>query len=355
MKNFKQFISENHDYLIEAKTEGAKMEEIIVAAWNNSPIPKSSKIHKDAGKKIVNFLKSQGVTGSKAYKLKTKGVEVTDEWASFWFPDNVTGATKTPKTDIVIGNQSISIKTGNAQLMSGGKKEAKATFYAAVKRTTSIQSDKLAKEIYFKLDKLSELSLTKGGTVEQSLKKNNDIFLNKANQLNHEIKEMLENIFNKNEEFKQNFIYEAMSGDVKFGDPPPKAVWLLSTDMNGENNKFVKINNKNLIRKISNSTVVDCRFKSMSQKIKKEKTGKYHYYGVLGLVTKKLKEEFEQYNEQLLTENIITGIYEKFKNYVKKLLHDVLEWLKGGIKRITEFFEIEPDISFNNNINFSEL
>ena len=203
MKNFKQFVSNNDHYLTEAVTEGAKMEEIIVAAWNNKSIPKSTKISKNAGKNIVSFLKKQGVTGSKAYKLKTKGIEVTDEWSSFWLPDSVTGATKTPKTDIVIGDYAISLKTGPAQLMSGGKKEAKATFYAAAKKTTSVHSDKLAKEIYLKLNKLSELSLTKGGTVEQALKKNNDIVLKKADEINHEIKNMLGNLFNKNEEFKQ--------------------------------------------------------------------------------------------------------------------------------------------------------
>ena len=39
------------------------------------------------------------------------------------------GSTLTPKTDFVIGNDKISLKTGDAQLMSGGKNEATATFY----------------------------------------------------------------------------------------------------------------------------------------------------------------------------------------------------------------------------------
>jgi hypothetical protein len=69
MKNFKQYISE-------AKTEGAVMETIIVAAWNNKPAPPATKISPTAGKNIVKFLKSQGVTGQNAYKLENKGVEM---------------------------------------------------------------------------------------------------------------------------------------------------------------------------------------------------------------------------------------------------------------------------------------
>ena len=353
MRNFKQFISEEIQFLNESESEGAKMEEIIVSSWNNTQPPKTTKITPQAGKNIVSFLKQQGVTGSKAYKLKS--TEVTTEWAEFWKPDNVPGGTKTPKTDIVIGNQTISVKMGNAQLMSGGKREAKATFYAAVKNTPSVQAEKLAKEVYFKLDQLSELSVTKSGTVEQSLQKRNDMVLEKANKINHEIKNMLQDLFNQNEEFKHNFVYEAMSGEIKFGDSRAKAVWLLSTDVNGQNNKFVKIKNKQLIKKVADVTSVDCRFKSMSQKVKKTKTGKYNYYGVVGLITKKLKEEFDYYDGIFLTENIITGIYKKIKDFVTNLFEKVLEWLEGGIKRIMEFFDLEPEVQFNNQINFSEI
>jgi hypothetical protein len=353
MKNFKQFISEEVKFLNESESEGAKMEEIIISSWNNTQPPETIKISPQAGKNIVNFLKQQGVTGSKAYKLKN--TEVTSEWAEFWKPEDVPGATKTPKTDIVIGNQTISVKMGNAQLMSGGKREAKATFYAAIKNIPSLHADELAKKIYFKLDQLSELSTTKSGTVEQSLQKRNDMILEKANKVNHEIKNMLQDLFNQNKEFKHNFVYEAMSGDTKFGDSKAKAVWLFSTDVNGQNNKFVKIKNKQLIKKVADATGVDCRFKSMSQKVKQIKTGKYNYFGVVGLITKKLKEEFNYYDGVLLTENIITGIFKKIKDFVTNLLEKVIEWLKGGIKRIMEFFLLEPEVQFNNKINFLEI
>jgi len=353
MKKFKQYISEQ--YISEAKTEGAAMEAIIVAAWNNSPAPPATKISPTAGKNIVKFLKTQGVVGKNAYKLENKGVEVTEEWSKFWYPNKVPPATKTPKTDIVIGNYTISLKTGQAQLMSGGKNESKATFYAAALKTPSVQTDKLAEQIYNKLNRISDVSLTKSGTVEQSLKSGKDLVLKKADKINHEVKEMLKDLFNKNEDFKRNFVYEAMSGDTKFGPTIAKASWILNTDLKGENNKLVKTNNKVYIKKITDAASVECRFKSGSQKLSGEKTGKYNYWSVVGLVTKKLQEEFEIYDKMFLTENIITGIYEKVKKFIKSLFEKVLELLKGGIQRIIEFFEFEPDINFNNSINFSEL
>jgi len=347
MKPFKQFISE-------AVTEGALMEEIIVASWNNKKPPKSSKIDSNAGKKIVSFLKKQGVSGKEAYKLP-EGIDVTKTWSNFWYPNKVPAKTKTPKTDIVIGNYTISLKTGPAQLMSGGKNESKATFYAAALKTPSVQTDKLAEQIYNKLNQISELSSTKSGTVEQSLKSGRDLVLKKANKINHEVKEMLRDLFNKNEDFKYNFIYEAMSGDTKFGSTTAKASWILSTDFNGENNKLIKTNNKSFIKKISEVTIIECRFKSKSEKLAGEKTGKYNYWSVVGLVTKKLQEEFEMYDKIFLTENIIIGIYEKLKKFIKNLFEKVLELLKGGIERIIDFFDLDPDVNFNNQINFSEL
>ena len=59
------------NYLNEDATEGAVFEEVIVAAWNGKPGPKTETIAPDAGKKIVKYLKSQNVTGKSASKLAT--------------------------------------------------------------------------------------------------------------------------------------------------------------------------------------------------------------------------------------------------------------------------------------------
>ena len=56
----------------------------------------------------------------------SKSASVSKFWKSHG------GSNPTPKTDIILNKNKISLKVGPAQLMSGGKEEAIATFYAAV-------------------------------------------------------------------------------------------------------------------------------------------------------------------------------------------------------------------------------
>ena len=126
MKSFKNFLKE-------ADTSGAfEMEAALVAAANND---KKAKF-KDPTVSVANakkVLKSQKIKGKG--KFPSSRYEVTKEWASYFDGGKVPSATKTPKTDIIIGKNYISLKTGDAQLMSGQRPEAQATFYAAMKKT----------------------------------------------------------------------------------------------------------------------------------------------------------------------------------------------------------------------------
>ena len=98
----------NRHTLEEAATSAAfEMERVIVAAAGGPAYtPKDKKISPDAGVKIVKDLKldGEGAMPKKHYK-------VTSLWASH-FPKGVKGGTKTPKTDFMIGNRRISLKTG---------------------------------------------------------------------------------------------------------------------------------------------------------------------------------------------------------------------------------------------------
>ena len=125
MRSYKTFV------LQEALTSAAfEMERLIVsAAGGPAYTPRDKKISPDAGEKIIKDLKlkGQGAMPKNTY-------DVTSDWAQYFPGGKAPGATKTPKTDFFIGNKRISLKTGSgAQLMSGGKSEATATFYAACK------------------------------------------------------------------------------------------------------------------------------------------------------------------------------------------------------------------------------
>ena len=333
MKSFIQLIKED-------ATEGAVFEEVIVAAWNGTTEPKTKSIAPDAGKKIVKYLKSENITGKTASKLATKGVDVTPEWSKFWLPEKVPPATKTPKTDILIGNNRISLKMGAAQLMSGGANESKATFYAALRSMEKSGQDvntELFKEIWSKLDTLTRGAIAKG-KVEGEIQKGKDKFLANANKVNNDVKALMQKSFSDSQEFRKAF-----------------AEYVLSSDPNGDAPHLYEATDEAFLSKVAQKTGVTVRFKSTSVKSKGNKTGDYRYWTVVALGVKKLEEELEYYNGTLLTENIITGIIDRVKNYLMNLFQKAYEYLKSGVHNIAEFFDLQPDVQFNNNIDFTEL
>ncbi len=345
------------NYLKEDKTEGAVFEEVIVAAWNGKPGPKTSTIAPDAGKKIVKYLKTQNITGKTASKLATKEVDVTSEWSKFWLPKSVPSSTKTPKTDILIGDNRISVKMGPAQLMSGGPNESTATFYAALnsmyKSGIDVNTD-LFQEIWAKLNTLTKSGIAKD-KVDAELKKGKDKFLAQANKVNNDVKLLMKQAF-ENEDFRLAFVREATTGEVKFSSKSDAyADYVLSSDSNGDVSHLYKSTNKAFLNKVAQKANVTVRFKSTSIKSKGVKTGEYKYWSVVAIGVKKLEEEFEYYNGTLLTENIITGIFERFKNFLMSLFQKVYEYLKSGVHNLVDFFDLQPDVQFNNNIDFTEL
>lgn len=344
MQTFKQFLKED-------ATEGAILEEIIVAVWNGETPPPAKSIHPEAGRKIVDYLKSKGIKGAKAQKLVTSGINVTSDWSEFWKPDSVPGSTKTPKTDIIIGNNRISLKMGDSQLMSGGKNESRATFYAAASKMKSLD-DELLEPIWVKLNNLAKSSLTQG-KVDAAIKSGSDPIVTEANKVNNEVKELMKSLFANNKEFRRNFVREAMTGEVKFG-PTSKAYaeYVLSSDHNGNTPALHDVDNNTFLDKVASKTTVTVRFKSTSEKSKGQKTGQYRYWSVVSLIVNKLQEEFSAHEGSMLTEGIISNIWNKVKQFAITLFNKIYEFLKKSVKNIIDFFDLEPVITFNNIIDF---
>ena len=91
----------------------------------------------EAGEKIAIAVKKHFKLGNvKAEQYGRAKSSLTGEWKKYGATDT------TPKTDILIGNKRLSLKIGMAQLMSGGKSESLATFYAATNSVSNeIKSD----------------------------------------------------------------------------------------------------------------------------------------------------------------------------------------------------------------------
>ena len=166
----------------------------------------------------------------------------------------------------------------------------------------------------------------------------------------------MQKAFTDNQDFRKAFVREAMTGEIKFSTKSTAyAEYVLSSDPSGDAPHLYKSTNKAFLDKVVAKSGVTVRFKSTSIKTKGDKTGEYRYWTVVALGVKKLEEELEYYNGALLTENIITGIIERVKTYLMNLFQKAYEYLKSGVHNIAEFFDLQPDVQFNNNIDFTEL
>jgi|GEM_PF-2564499 len=224
--------------------------------------------------------------GKSAYKLKRDYI-TTSFWKSFGATDN------TPKTDVMLGSARVSVKAGNAQLLSAGKNESEATLAGAIKTAPSVQKLPLYKELQNTISQFVQVGYTKTGTVGGALKKGKNADINKAEVFHKKAMELLKQLFTSSKEFKIAFTKEAMSGREKFGAGSPAcATYVLSTSANFTSPQLHIIDN-NYSDKVGDQVRIQVRFKSTSEKLKREKTGRYRYWSALsGIIDpSKLKEE----------------------------------------------------------------
>ena len=347
-KKFKLNLLENK--LQEAETgEATLFESALVYAWykiNKIPIPKDAILPAELEKlklnpslvksaiNAINTLKLSGGSGARGTGRAGSTVSITPFWSGF-------GATNaTPKTDVILGNKKISVKAGNAQLMSGGKNESIATFYAAAKHVPNILRTKEAKDVIDTFEKFVEGGYTKQGSVDTNLKAGKDKIINAGDTAHKEMRGKLEALFNKSPEFKIAFAKEAMSGLEKFGPgSPATADYVLSVDSSYGNPQFHKTQDDKYAAKIADQMKLTVRFKSTSEKLKAGKTGRYRFWSVVSLISdpSKLKE----------------GVLDT----IKSVVNSVKDYISQGIASLTRFVigdnPEDVDIKINNNIDFS--
>ena len=157
--------------------------------------------------------------------------------------------------------------------------------------------------------------------------------------------------FSNNVEFRNNFVREAMTGEVKFGKSAHAcAEYVLSSDPAGKSPHLYLIDDS-FVNKVASKTTVTVRFKSVSEKLKGQKTGQYKYWSVVSLIVNKLEEETNKYDGQLINENVLSDIWNKVKQFITNLFAKIFAWMKQSIQHVVEFFDLQPDVSFS-NLNF---
>ena len=364
MLKFKQYID-----FVEADTQKAyDMEHVIVSAAGG-PKFTSTKISNsdEVGKKIVTGLKLSGIG-----KFPKNSYPASARWNRYFTP-KAKGATLTPKTYFLIGDKRISLKTGDgAQLMSGESKEASATFFSAVEES-GMKNDKMVMELGKHIENLlpatdmrklgikgSKRDLQKAGKfIEVEI-------LKKADEAHHAFKKDLRKVFESNPAFAEAFTFEAMTGKIKYDDSDGTAEYFLVTDWEGNAQLHNAFTDKGYVKKIARQVDPDVRFKSnqiVSSALKSKSnpkggTGYYKFYSAVGLGLKMIMEE-EMRNTDLLNEGILDSIIDFVKRVVqrakvwfKTLIQKMKKYIGDSWQKLFEYMDIEPQVSFNNNIKW---
>tara|TARA_Y100000817_G_C16801116_1_gene519690 strand:+ start:61 stop:1194 length:1134 start_codon:yes stop_codon:yes gene_type:complete len=345
-------------------TAAYDMEKVIVSAAGGSPftsklIPNSDEI----GKKIINDLK---LTGKGSFPKNT--YPASKKWNEY-FPQGAKGSTLTPKTDLKIGDRKISLKTGDAQLMSGGVNEASATFYVAAE-TSGTSLDKAVTELGKHMNNLlpstdmRKLGIKGNKTQLQKVGKFAEVeVLKRADEAHRAFKDDLRKVFKNNPSFAQAFTFEAMTGKVKFDDSDGTADHFLVTDYEGNAtiHKTTSMTD-DYVKKISKQVKPDVKFKatqSTSSQLKtpqnpKGKTGYYTFWSAVGLGVKMIVED-EIKNGEMLNENflnILKRIGRKVTNFFKRFWNKIKKIVSQSFAALVRFMGLEVEVGFNNQIKW---
>ena len=185
--------------------------------------------NRKASLKLAKSFNSKGLNKLEQTGSGKGGGTVSKEWKKWG------GKNATPKTDLKSGKKYVSLKKiGGSQVMSAKKEEGIATFKAA----SMTMADKAPKEAGDIVEFMRKNTLDLSGSgykgsvdaLEKDLEKSkgNPQAMKKLKPFQDELKTVRKNgavltkqmvdIFQKNPTFKKHFVFEAATGQVKFGD-----------------------------------------------------------------------------------------------------------------------------------------
>lgn len=360
MQGFKTFLSE-------AKVKAEDYEAAIVIGWyelhereldsKSGITDKTLKVLKSnpevlaSGKRIAEYVlkTNSSLAGAQAEQYGRASTKLTKFWASH-------GATnKTPKTDILIGNMRFSLKIGAAQLMSGGKSESSATFYAAVKNTSKeLSTNKQFKKVEGILESFVTNTLAPG-QLRGIIKSGENEVVNAGEAAHKQCMTELGMLFEQSKEFKVAFAREAMSGFEKFGESDAAAAeYMLVSSHDGNSVKIKSVYDDEYCSYIADKMKLQARFKTSSRKLKKKKTGEYNFWSVISLIVNAMDEDIEAYNNgEILTEiRLFKNLTAKVKGFFSKVWKKASAFFKRGTFAMMKFLGAEPDVNVNKDITF---
>jgi hypothetical protein len=373
MKTFKKFIVEGDT------TAAYDMEKVIVSAAGGTKFKSKLIKNSDAvGKKIIKDLGLPNTGGA----FPANSYPASGTWNKFFSSTSsgkAQGSTLTPKTDLMIEDLRISLKTGDAQLMSGGQNEASATFFVAAeqsgqslnkavkslgKHINNLLPSTDARKIGKKGIKGNKTQLRKAGKFKEVT------VLKNADDAHHAFKNDMRDLFKSNSKFAEAFVFEAMTGKVKFDNSVGTAEYFLVTDFSG-NAQWHRVQKPNAyVKKISKQVNPDVKFKSTqvelsslkSKKNPKGKSGYYRFWSAVGVGINMIAEEYQDKIDQeyeLMTEGYVDRVaqyfkraWEKVTNYFSEMWNNVKAIVSKSWQALMEFMGFEIEVDFNNNVSW---
>jgi len=302
-----------------------------------------------AGKRIAEYVLNNTSAG-KNDKAEVFG-RATTSLTPFW--KEYGAGNKTPKTDILIGKVRLSLKIGNAQLMSGGRAESIATFNAALENSKNLEKSPQIKKVVDIIESFVERG-TAPSKVGPLIKSGEDKIINDGEEAHKLAMEELGKLFEESEEFKIHFAREAMSGFTKFGeDSLAAAEYMLVSTADGRNVQIHSVYDDNYCKSIAEKMRLQARFKSSSRKLKGKKTGEYNFWSVISLIVNAMDEAPIEESYDRLDE---VAMFKKAAEFIKNKLSSAMKKMKrifnSGAKKIIEFMEVSPSVKVNNTIDF---
>jgi hypothetical protein len=293
--------------------------------------------HVDVGFQIVNSAWSNPTGVMKHYGSGT--VDLTKEWEQYFLETTgkkAPATTKTPKTDMYIGDQRISLKkAGGSQLMSGGKAEALATLAFTYKsmpssvKTAEFDSawKKLEKDVSDKFTKIFVGKHKSTTDIKRDIKagvKNEITEAVAETMANHtELQNSIRNIF-KSLEARREFVRESMTGRNKFSTELAIATHILVFNPDTGKASYKVIDDK-LITQYASSLQLQINFK-------KGGSSSTPYSNLRGTLSDKITEavDEEEFTKELLQENLMG----KVGSFVRGFLRRVLKKVWGKLKSL---------------------
>jgi len=389
MLSFEQYLNEGK----KAKVSATDMEAVIVIAFNGGwekakdtygLKEETYRLGEEVALGIVaDIRKTTKASNNSMIHFGSGAGKLNPKWL---------GTNGTPKTDLYSTDGiNISLKQkGGSQVMSGYKEETISTFHAAIANMGDAapkEINKLIKQLDPVLRKITvpgnintiiksikDKSLPKGvkakvgsGKRELDIKFNAKEYQAKQNEIidwkasMKELNPVFREFFEKNQEFRKLFVYEAATGDYKFKpDTYAASNWMVEFDPNsGTNNNVVQLSLGTntpapFIEKLAKKVVVRISPKTPTGS-KVSAKGTADTVGSFRLTVSENTNTFADmmiaeeaaFTQSLLTEDVLTEamLFSKLKiwlsNLYKKVIMKVKQLVRLGLEALLKFFGFE--------------